>query len=260
MKVFDIYSLYYDLLYKDKDYAAETSYIHKLIQSNVPTGSSLLDLGCGTGKHDFEFAQLGYKVTGVDLSDQMIAVAASKLSVDYKTNADSLDFVSGDIRSIRLNKKFDAVVSLFHVMCYQTSNADLKQAFKTAANHLSTGGIFVFDFWYGPGVLHDLPTVRVKRLENEKIAVTRITEPQVHVNENIVDVHFEVQIKDKIADTNNLEVIHELHQMRYLFLPELLLFMEEEGFEFVAIKEWLGEAPPTIKSWYSVLICRKKSK
>jgi hypothetical protein len=145
-------------------------------------------------------------------------------------------------------------------MCYQTSNSDLKQAFKTAADHLSTGGIFVFDFWYGPGVLHDLPTVRVKRLENEKITVTRITEPQVHVNENIVDVHFEVQIKDKTADANNVEVIHELHQMRYLFLPELLLFMEEAGFEFVAIKEWLGDTPPTIKSWYSVLICRKKAK
>jgi len=48
-KVFDAYSHYYDLLYRDKNYKAETDYICKNINELNPEAKSLLDLGCGTG-------------------------------------------------------------------------------------------------------------------------------------------------------------------------------------------------------------------
>ena len=50
----------------------------------------------------------------------------------------------------------------------------------TAAKHLKPNGVFIFDFWYGPGVLTDPPVVRLKRLENEEIEVLRIAEPVMH--------------------------------------------------------------------------------
>ena len=49
--VFDAYAAYYDLLYKDKDYAGETEYVHRLIQRFNPGAKSILELGSGTGKH-----------------------------------------------------------------------------------------------------------------------------------------------------------------------------------------------------------------
>jgi SAM-dependent methyltransferase len=257
MKVFDIYSQYYDLLYKDKDYAKEVDYINQLIKNNSVDSSSILDLGCGTGKHDFNLAKLGYHVTGVDLSESMIAVAKENLETTFLEEKDKLTFEKGDIRNVRVNKKFDTVVSLFHVMSYQTSNDDLKKAFETAAIHLNNNGLFIFDFWYGPGVLSDPPVVRIKRLENDSISVCRITEPVLHSNSNVVDVHFEVQITNKEAEQGVIQTLKEVHSMRYLFLPELLLIMENTGFEFIKINEWMSENNPLLNTWYATIICKK---
>ena len=77
MDVFNLYARYYNLLYKEKDYAGEAEYVHKLIQKYQPGAKSILDLGCGTGRHDILLAEKGYSVTGVDRSEEMLAVANS---------------------------------------------------------------------------------------------------------------------------------------------------------------------------------------
>ncbi len=64
-KVFENYSQYYDLLYQDKDYIAESEFIHSLIQKFANNAKTVLDLGCGTGRHDILLSQQGYDVTGV---------------------------------------------------------------------------------------------------------------------------------------------------------------------------------------------------
>ena len=74
-------------------------------------------------------------------------------------------------------------LSLFHVMCYLNSNAALLNTFKNVYQHLNEGGIFIFDCWFGPGVLTDPPVVRVKRLENTNLEITRIAEPELFPNE-----------------------------------------------------------------------------
>jgi SAM-dependent methyltransferase len=107
-----------------------------------------------------------------------------------------LTFSPGDIRDIRLNKSFDAVIALFHVISYQTTNEDVTAAFETAGHHLKPGGIFIFDVWYGPAVLTEHPEVRIKRMADEKTEITRLAEPVLHPNENRVDVHYHVFVTD----------------------------------------------------------------
>ena len=82
------------------------------------------------------------------------------------------------IRTLNLNRRFDAVISLFHVMSYQTSNENLGKAVRTAARHLAPDGIFIFDFWYGPAVLAERPERREKELSDEYIQVRRAAEPK----------------------------------------------------------------------------------
>lgn len=172
----DLYSQYYDLLYSDKDYISEVKYVDSLIKANGKNTKTLLDMGCGTGKHAELFCDMGYEVHGIDLSKGMLKIAENR----RKNKGDSLSFSQSNIQNLSLNKKFDVVISLFHVMSYQNSNSELIKAFEVAKNHLNNDGIFVFDFWYGPAVLTDLPTTRVKRLENENIKVTRIAEPVIY--------------------------------------------------------------------------------
>jgi SAM-dependent methyltransferase len=244
--VFGTYARYYNLLYKDKVYPAESRYIHELIQKHCPGARTVLNLGCGTGNHDFELAKFGYDINGVDMSAEMLSAANTRLA---KLGAvmPSVCFQQGDIRTVRLNKTFDVVLSLFHVMSYQSTNDDLQSAIATAKEHLAPGGFFVFDCWYGPAVLSDPPVVRVKRLEDESIQVVRIAEPVMHPNENVVDVNYQVMITEK--STGAVEQLVETHRMRYFFIPELELFLRNAGLRIITDSEWMTGNCPDLTTW-----------
>jgi SAM-dependent methyltransferase len=250
MSVFNNYAQYYNLLYKDKNYQEEVDYIEKLIKTYSKNSvNSILDLGCGTGRHDTLLNKKGFKITGVDLSEKMIEIAKNQ-------NIKNSEFIIGDVRNLNLNRQFDAVISLFHVASYQTTNEDFVNYMQTAYNHLKKGGIFIFDFWYGPAVLTDKPTNRIKRLENENIKLTKISEPLFHENENIVDVNFEIIIDDK--NNNQTEKICELHKMRYWFLPEMEFFIKATGFEISTSHKWLSMNEKLgFNSWNGVIAVRK---
>ena len=252
MKQFgNIYSQYYDLLYSDKNYAGEVDYIIKLIKENSNEAKTLLDMGSGTGKHAELFCNNGYIVHGIDLSEDMLKIAKNRI----KDKEDKLSFSHSKIQELDLNKKFDVVVSLFHVMCYQNSNNELIKAFEVAKNHLKDDGIFIFDFWYGPAVLKDLPVTRIKRLVNEKIKVTRIAEPVMHPDENVVDVNYDVFIKD--IDSKKIIEKEELHKVRYFFDTELDMICKQVGFVIKQKYEWMSDKNPDFNSWNVVWIVKK---
>jgi SAM-dependent methyltransferase len=256
MSVFGSYSRYYDLLYRDKDYVSEAGYVRSLIQQYRPSAESLLDLGCGTGRHALLLAEMGHRVSGVDLSEEMLASARERLSQRPPEPAQSgrvpPKFVHGDIRTVRLGAKFDVVVSLFHVMSYQTGNQDLAAALATIREHLNPGGLFVFDCWYGPAVLSDRPQVRVRRLEDDAIAVTRCAEPVIFENENVVDVNYHVFIRDKA--TQQMDELRETHRMRYLFAPEVQLLLDAAGLKLVKLREFMRDQEPSAQTWNAVFV------
>lgn len=253
MTVFTEYARYYDLLYRDKDYRAEADFVAQLVSTHAPAATTVLELGCGTGKHAEMLALDGFLVHGIDRSDGMLADARRRKAGLSDKLANRLEFSAGDVRTVRLGKKFDVVISLFHVMSYMAANEDLSQAFATAREHLNPGGLFLFDFWYGPAVLSDLPVVRIKRLADEQVAITRISEPILFVNENCVDVNYEVQVRMKCME--NAKLFHESHRMRYLFLPEIDLLMEHAGLRRVYASEWLTGNMPSLDSWNVCAIC-----
>ena len=254
MSVFGAYSRYYDLLYRDKDYAAESGYVDGLIRQHAPAARTILELGCGTGAHAAGFAGLGYEVHGVDVSLGMLESARLRKENLEPKLAARLEFSSGDVRSFRSGRRFDVVTALFHVVSYQVTNESLHRTFATAAAHLAPGGIFVFDFWYGPAVLSDPPVVRVKRLEDAATRVLRVAEPTMHVNEDVVEVAYLVLVTDRA--TGHLEEISELHRMRYLFVPELRAYLGDAGLDVVHCSQWMSDAAPSAGSWNVVMVAR----
>lgn len=244
-EVFSDYARYYDLLYKDKDYVGEAAYIHALIQKHRPSARTILNLGCGTGKHDACFVKLGYQVTGVDLSEMMLA-QAHKRSIPGK-----LEFFQGDVRTVELGKTFDVVVSLFHVMSYQTKDNDVTAMLRTANHHLAPGGILIFDFWHGGGVLADPPVTRIKRLEDEAVKIVRIVEPVIHADRHVIDVNYQIIAMDK--NSGRYSELHEMHAMRYFFLEELKLFLLQEGFQLRRSCAWMSD-DPLESAWYGLVV------
>lgn len=252
MSVFNLYSHYYNLLYRNKEYAAETSYILDLILEETQGAESITELGCGTGGHAVHFAEKGFTVNGFDLSQTMIDEAEKKKKSLPESVADRLKFQVGDIRNLVNFPESDIILSLFHVMSYQIANQDLINTFKTVKTGLKPDGIFIFDFWYGPGVLSDKPQFRMKRFEDEAVGIIRFTEPNLVPDENVVDVNFTLLITDK--SNGKTSEITELHRMRYLFLPELNFLLKACGLEVRKSYHWMTKEKPTVETWYCCLI------
>ena len=250
MSVFRDYAKYYNLLYSEKDYRKEVDYIDRLVKRYKADSKTILDLGCGTGRHDALLEQLGYQVKGIDLSESMIALAKS-LAISGR-----LEFQVGDATQYQSNVLYDVVLSLFHVINYQSSNKLLFDFFATAYSHLPAGGIFIFDSWYGPAVLSDRPQKKTRVIENEQLRVVRHTTPTLQVNSNIALIHFDVEIQNKI--TSEVNQLMEDHPMRYLFYPEIEWMAEQTGFQIVYFAKWLEETKPDEESWYVTFCLQKK--
>lgn len=245
---FKEYSAYYDLLYKDKDYAGEVEYIDKLIRRYNKSNCSLLDIGCGTGKHANLLFNKGYKVSGLDMSETMIEVA-------QRSYGNRISFTIGDLRNINLESSFDIVTSLFHVMSYQITNEDVNNAMRSVHSHLKKGGYFIFDCWHGPGIMNDPPVVRTKKIENSDFELIRISEPVPRYNESVIEVNFNTIIRN--LKSNDCKKIFESHKMRFFFKNEIELFSEIHGFRLMGYYSWLTFRKPKGKEWYSVFVLKK---
>jgi SAM-dependent methyltransferase len=218
------YANTYDALYQDKDYEKECDYIEALFEKCSRRPRTVLDLGCGTGGHALILTKRGYKVTGIDRSSSMLEIARKK------TKGKGPEFIEGDITKIRLHRKYDAVISMFAVMSYQTTNSAITDVCRRARESLVPGGIFMFDCWHGFAVLSDKPTPRIKEIpggNGEKII--RFTQPEMDIINHIVKVHFRVwKVKG-----NSFEENIEVHPMRFFFPQEIRYFLEAAGFEKV---------------------------
>jgi SAM-dependent methyltransferase len=252
---FGDYSSYYNLLYSDKEYDVEVSYIQSLLKKHaVGPIASLLEMGCGTGIHAGHLAASGIEVLGFDLSQKMLAYA-SEHAHRNGMHEPMLTFALGDARTFRAGKCFDVVTSLFHVFSYQASDADQRAMLQTAGAHLVPGGLFIFDFWYGPAVLWQRPATRVKYLEDSSLRVTRVAEPVIRDRDNIVDVNYRVFVTD--CESERINEISEVHTMRFVFLPEISKLLAENGFELIEAEEWISGRAPSTDTWGVCVIARK---
>jgi len=244
--VFNAYSHYYDLLYCDKDYVAETNYIVGLLDRYGVTGKELLEFGSGTGKHGRLLAERGCDVTGIERSTEMVAQAEA---------APGFLCQQGDICTVQLGQTFDAVLSLFHVVSYQTTNDAVQAVFARAAEHLEAGGLFVFDVWYSPAVYAQRPEVRVKRMADEALEITRFAEPALHPNENRVDVNYTIFARNLASGA--IETMTETHPMRHFSLPELDLLAQMNGFVLLGAEEFLTGTAPSEATWGVCVILKR---
>jgi SAM-dependent methyltransferase len=248
------YASYYDLFYADKDYAAEAAFVKDVICRHNPSATSLIEFGCGSARHAVEFARAGFSITGVDRSADMIERGQNRIDALDPRLRTKIKLMQGDAALIKSSESFDAVISLFHVVSYQTANDALTGIFRAARSALVTDGLFVFDFWYGPAVLTERPQVRVRRVATPDADVTRIAEPTHQINHNVVDIKFTVIAVDK--RTGRAEQHEETHSMRYLFLPEIELIVAQSGFEVIETGEWLTGTPLHEHSWSGYVAAR----
>ena len=244
---FDDYSKYYDLLYRDKDYLGEVKNVIEILKKYNKSGKKILEYGCGTGIHAREFVKLGYTVHGIDLSEKMI----SKIKP-----FDGFSFECGNICDLKVSSEFDFVISLFHVFSYQLKNENLKKIFCRASEHLISGGLFAFDFWYSPAVYSQKPSIKIKRLTGSEVEIIRIAEPEIFSNKNQIDVNYTIIERNK--DDDSFYKFSEVHSMRHFSLPEIDFIANVHGFEIVEAHDLVTKKIPSEDTWAIFVVLRKK--
>ncbi len=241
------YAAAYDDLYQDKDYLAECELIERVFKlyGQGPV-RRVLDLGCGTGGHAVVLAGRGYDVVGVDRSAEMLERARARAS--------RARFELGDIGTVDLGETFDAVLMMFAVLGYQVGNADVQAALATARRHVRPNGLFFCDFWYGPAVLGQRPSERVKVIDSPTGQVIRVATGELNTLRDLCMVRYHVW---RIADGRLTTEAREHHAMRYFFTPELELFLSAAGFEPVRLGAFPNlEDEATDQTWNVALVAR----
>ena len=258
-EAFSRYGRYYDLLYRDKDYVAEADYVASSLRRAEPEVRSILEFGAGTGRHGRLLAGRGFDVVGIERSDSMVAAALAASGEASGEGVGDGNFVcrQADIRTVKLKRRFDAVISLFHVVGYQTTNAELVQTFANAARHLRPRGLFLFDVWHGPAVLSERPAVRVKRIEDDETRLWRIAEPDMDSGAGVVTVRYTMLAASKTDAC--LSTFQEEHRMRYLFPAEIDLLALSTGFAVERTEEFMTGNQVSERTWGVAYLLRKCS-
>ncbi len=253
MTVFEDYAEWYDLFYEEKDYRGEAAFVSNVLCTEGGEGRRMLEIGCGTGAHACWFVDAGWRVFGIDRSPRMLTRARERLS-EVSEDPAIASFQLGDARNFDLGRKFDAVISLFHVMSYQAGPGELQAAMTRARQHLDQGGLFLFDFWYGPAVLAQKPERRERVVESARFHVRRTATPTVREDQQVVDVHYDFEVTDKMTGTRGR--VEEVHPMRYLMPNDVGEIGRDTGFKCLALRAWMSEHQPDENNWSAFALLR----
>ena len=247
-RVFANSAAVYDLLYSGKDTVAEATWIsQKLKKYGCESPANLLEFGSGTGRHARVFGDMGFHVTGVEPSAEMLERAEAHPKVSY---------LQGDTATTRTAPSFDAVLALFHVASYHTTLQDLHSFFDTANFHLKNGGLFGFDVWYSPAVHSLLPEERTLKVSNSELSVTRVARPSEDILNSLVTVHYDYAVTD-IA-SGSISRFAEQHEMRHFTQTEVQLLASLHGFELLESAEFMTDGQPARKTWSVWFTLRKR--
>ena len=164
-----------------KDYGAEaaklTAFVH---QYSRATGHRLLDVACGAGLHLF-YLKRHFQVEGLDLNEQLLAIACQRNPGIPLHHADMTDF--------DLGRTFDVVTCLFSAIGYVKTLDNLARAAQCMAHHLAPGGILLIEPWFTPETWRP-GTVHARFIDEPHLKIARINTSFAEGRLSIMDMHY----------------------------------------------------------------------
>ena len=201
-------SPYYHLLYRDRDEMEAQLFMDNIVHYlNLPEDSKILDLACGKGRHSIYLNQMGFNVTGADLSSNSITIASL-------SENETLKFVEHDMR-MPFDQKFDAILNLFTSFGYFENDEDNLTTLKAIKKSISEYGFAVIDFMNVTNILANLVPEEVKNIENINFHIKR---------------YFKNGYIFKEIDFEDLgERFHFIEKVKALTLEDFEIMMDKAG-------------------------------
>lgn len=126
------FAKYYDILYVNKNYENEVEFLKNFLSIN----DNILDVGIGTGNHAQILENAGYKIDGIDQSEDMLKIARKKIKGDLYL---------GNLLNLKINRNYDVIISMFAVLNHLQNTSELEKALKGFNNLLNEGGKIIID-------------------------------------------------------------------------------------------------------------------
>jgi SAM-dependent methyltransferase len=137
---------YEDPAYYDVAYRSRRDDIAYYVRACQVIGGPVLEYGIGTGRIALPLARAGLSVTGVDRSKPMLAALARRMEAEPREVQRRLRAVEGDMRRVRLARRFGVVIAAFNTVLHLIERRDFELFFERVRQHLSPRGRFLFDF------------------------------------------------------------------------------------------------------------------
>lgn len=206
----------YDTLMKDAPYEEWCLYTKSMIQNYLPKAQSILDLGCGTGEITRRLHNDGFKMTGVDLSSDMLTIAEQKSPA-------SIQWLRQDVTELEGLSEFDCVISYCDVMNYLVEEEQVLDAFSNAYDALVPGGLFIFDVHSEGHVEQHLLGETFAEVYDD-LSYIWFCDPGEEPHQVVHDLTFFVR------DGTQFIRFDEQHEQRAYPLTDLKRFLEQTGF------------------------------
>lgn len=171
---------FYDLLYAFVDYPAAVRHIEAILEREAPEAQTLLDVGCGTGRH-LELLRERYRVEGVDIHPVMLDAARRRLPDVELHEADMADF--------SLDRRFDVVTCLFSAIGYVGTEERMREATLAMRRHLEPGGVILVEPWFTPDS-YWTGTITSNRAETEDLKIAWMYTSEREGTLSVLDIHY----------------------------------------------------------------------
>lgn len=225
----------YEARFPDPDHAAARFVADLLAEHTGPGPQRILDLGSGTGRDAGALASWGHQVTGIDSSAAMVEHA--------RRHHPACEFSVGDMRTVDLGHRFDAVTCMDSALLYCHTNDDLRSCLGRVAAHLRPGGLFVAEMRNGAHYLGNADGLGVPVRDTVTHAgVTHTSVTTLHI-----DHGRQLLRRRRVWTTPGDHPLVQHSAWRLLFPQELRAWLEHAGLAVLAVFD--GPGPSTAEGW-----------
>ena len=216
MATYKYFATVYDRMMDNIPYDDWEQYILLLLYKNgVKPDAKITEIGCGTGTMTRRFADYGFKMTGIDISEEMLAEAEAK--------SKDITYIHMDMRELKLPEKQEVIFSTGDSMNYILTNDDLKKVMKSAYDNLEKGGVFLFDMKTDYFFRYSLDGYTYKEDLGDFSYVWR----NIYDEENHIHSYF---LRFRYGDKKE-KVVCEVHKQRAYFAKDIKEAAVYAGFE-----------------------------
>lgn len=209
---------YYDLIYGEfKDFEKEADEVAGLLREVAPGVRTLLDLGCGTGRHAAALTNKhGYAVDGLDVEPAFVEIAGERCPQGR--------FFVEDMADFDLDRTYDAVICLFSSIGYVKTRERLASTAASIRRHLDPGGLALVEPWFTPDAFRP-GKVYLTTAQGDGVQISRMSGSRVQDGISVLDFHY------LVGTDTGVRHLQETHELGLFTLEEMVEGLEAGGLE-----------------------------